>query len=160
MGPPFFTLILQCKIYVKGFGRSVFELPVSGRPEGVRGSGREGKTKNKKQRGPGPRMLTYVVQEGCNGRNGRHHTPSRPHQSAHERTGDGHLPHDIEPGQKLARWFGSPYNAWFVGKVDHINKRCAPLQCSPLCLSTYHCDIYIITVQAHQVRERLCHLQQ
>ena len=33
------------------------------------------------------------------------------------------LPHDIEPGQKLARWFGPPYNAWFVGKVVHINKR-------------------------------------
>ena len=23
----------------------------------------------------------------------------------------------------MARWFGPPYNAWFVGKVDHINKR-------------------------------------
>ena len=33
--------------------------------------------------------------------------------------------HDIDPGQKLAlaRWFGPPYNAWFVGKVDHVNKR-------------------------------------
>ena len=33
------------------------------------------------------------------------------------------LPHDIELGQKLARWFGPPYNAWFVGKVEEINKR-------------------------------------
>eukprot|EP00966_Prymnesium_polylepis_P333088 7388556-Prymnesium_polylepis.1 len=32
-------------------------------------------------------------------------------------------PRPIEPGQRLARWFGPPYNAWFVGKVDHINKR-------------------------------------
>jgi hypothetical protein len=33
------------------------------------------------------------------------------------------VPHDIEPGTKLARWFGPPYNDWFVGKVDHVNKR-------------------------------------
>ena len=33
-------------------------------------------------------------------------------------------PRPIEPGQRLARWFGPPCNAWFVlGKVDHINKR-------------------------------------
>ena len=52
-------------------GRSVFDLPVSRRPGGVRGSGREEKTKNKKRRGPSPRMPTDLVQEGCNGRNGR-----------------------------------------------------------------------------------------
>ena len=33
------------------------------------------------------------------------------------------LPHEIQPGQKMARWFGPPYNAWFVGTVDHVNKR-------------------------------------
>ena len=59
-------------------GPSVFDLPVSGRPGGVRGSGREGKTKNKKQRGPSPRMLTDLVQEWCNGRNGRNGRPTRP----------------------------------------------------------------------------------
>ena len=32
---------------------SVFDLPLSTRPGGVRGSGREGKTKNKKQGGGG-----------------------------------------------------------------------------------------------------------
>ena len=53
-----------------GSRASVFDLPGSTRPGGVRGSGREGKTKNKKQRGPSPRMPTDLVQEGCNGHNG------------------------------------------------------------------------------------------
>ena len=58
-------------------GPSVFDFPLSTRPGGVRGSGREGKTKNKKQRGPGPRMPTDLVQEGCNGRNGRNGPPTQ-----------------------------------------------------------------------------------
>ena len=33
------------------------------------------------------------------------------------------LPHCIQPGQTLARWFGAPYHAWFVGSVDHVNKK-------------------------------------
>ena len=33
------------------------------------------------------------------------------------------LPHDLEPGQPLARWFGPPYNMWYVGKIDEVNKR-------------------------------------
>ena len=37
----------------KPAGPSVFDVPVSGRPGGVRGSGREGENKNRKQGGPG-----------------------------------------------------------------------------------------------------------
>ena len=33
------------------------------------------------------------------------------------------LPHDLEQGQRLARWFGPPYNAWYVGKIDQVNRR-------------------------------------
>ena len=33
------------------------------------------------------------------------------------------LPHDIEPGEKIARWFGPPYNGWYMGKVIEVNKR-------------------------------------
>ena len=33
------------------------------------------------------------------------------------------LPHDLEEGQKIARWFGPPYNEWFIGKVMEINKK-------------------------------------
>eukprot|EP00966_Prymnesium_polylepis_P333320 7388792-Prymnesium_polylepis.1 len=33
------------------------------------------------------------------------------------------LPHDLELGGKLARWFGPPYNAWYVGKIAEVNKR-------------------------------------
>ena len=43
---------------------------MSTRPRGVRGGGREGKTKNKKQRGASPEMLKDLVHEGCNRRNG------------------------------------------------------------------------------------------
>ena len=33
------------------------------------------------------------------------------------------LPHDLAEGQKLARWFGSPYNKWYVGKITEVNRR-------------------------------------
>ena len=33
------------------------------------------------------------------------------------------LPHDLEVGQRMTQWFGSPYNAWYVGKIVEINKR-------------------------------------
>ena len=33
------------------------------------------------------------------------------------------LPHDLEPGQLLARWFGPPYNTWYMGKIDEVNRR-------------------------------------
>jgi hypothetical protein len=33
------------------------------------------------------------------------------------------LPHDLEVGQKLARWFGHPYNSWYMGKIAEVNKR-------------------------------------
>ena len=33
------------------------------------------------------------------------------------------LPHDLAVGQKLARWFGPPYNAWYVGSVAEVNNR-------------------------------------
>ena len=34
------------------------------------------------------------------------------------------LPHDLEVGQKLARWFGpGPYNAWYVGNIWEVNRR-------------------------------------
>ena len=33
------------------------------------------------------------------------------------------LPHDLEVSQKLARWFGPPYNAWYVGNIAEVNKR-------------------------------------
>ena len=33
------------------------------------------------------------------------------------------LPQDLEVGQKVARWFGSPYNAWYTGKIEQVNKR-------------------------------------
>ena len=33
------------------------------------------------------------------------------------------LPHDLQVGQPLARWFSHPYNAWYVGKVIEINRR-------------------------------------
>ena len=33
------------------------------------------------------------------------------------------LPHDLEVSQKLARWFGPPYNSWYVGNIAEINKR-------------------------------------
>ena len=64
-------LSVAVKLPARKAGPSVFDLPVSGRPGGVRGSGREGKTKNKKRRGPSPRMPTDLLQEGCNGCNGR-----------------------------------------------------------------------------------------
>ena len=33
------------------------------------------------------------------------------------------LPHDLEVGQKLARWFAPPYNAWYVGNIWEVNRR-------------------------------------
>ena len=33
------------------------------------------------------------------------------------------LPHDLEVGQRMAQWFGPPYNAWYVGKIAEINRR-------------------------------------
>lgn len=33
------------------------------------------------------------------------------------------LPHDLQVGQRMAQWFGPPYNAWYVGKILEINKR-------------------------------------
>ena len=33
------------------------------------------------------------------------------------------LPHDLEVGQRMAQWFGPPYNNWYVGKIAEINKR-------------------------------------
>ena len=33
------------------------------------------------------------------------------------------LPHELEVGQKVARWFGPPYNAWYLGKIEQVNKR-------------------------------------
>ena len=33
------------------------------------------------------------------------------------------LPHDLEPGQLLARRFGPPYNTWYMGKIDEVNRR-------------------------------------
>ena len=60
-------------------GRTGIDLSGSTRPGGVRGSGREGKTKNKKQRGPGLGMPKDLVQEGCNGRNGRNGPQTRKH---------------------------------------------------------------------------------
>ncbi len=71
-------------------GPSLFDLPLSGRPGGVRGSGREGKTKNRKRRGPSPRTLTDLVQEGCNGCNSHSlahtHMPRGPHSHTHAST--------------------------------------------------------------------------
>ena len=29
----------------------------------------------------------------------------------------------LEPGQLLARWFGPPYNTWYMGKIDEVNRR-------------------------------------
>ena len=33
------------------------------------------------------------------------------------------LPHDLQVGQKLARWFGEGYNKWYVGKITEVNRR-------------------------------------
>ena len=33
------------------------------------------------------------------------------------------LPHDLEVAQKIARWFGPPYNKWYVGNITEVNKR-------------------------------------
>ena len=33
------------------------------------------------------------------------------------------LPHDLKTGQKLARWFGPPYNKWYVGTISEVNRR-------------------------------------
>ena len=33
------------------------------------------------------------------------------------------LPHDLQVSQKLARWFGPPYNSWYVGSIAEVNKR-------------------------------------
>ena len=33
------------------------------------------------------------------------------------------LPHDLNTGQKLARWFGPPYNKWYVGTITEVNRR-------------------------------------
>ena len=33
------------------------------------------------------------------------------------------MPHELEIGQKVARWFGPPYNAWYTGKIVLVNKR-------------------------------------
>ena len=33
------------------------------------------------------------------------------------------LPHDLEEGGKLARWFGQPYNAWYMGAIKEVNRR-------------------------------------
>ena len=33
------------------------------------------------------------------------------------------LPHDLQVGQKLARWFGEGYNNWYVGKITEVNRR-------------------------------------
>ena len=33
------------------------------------------------------------------------------------------MPHDLEDGQKIAKWFGPPYNVWYVGKIVQVNKR-------------------------------------
>ena len=53
--------------------RSVFDLSVSGRPGASKaeGGGEERKQENRGGRGPGLKTLTDLVQEGCNGRNGR-----------------------------------------------------------------------------------------
>ena len=31
--------------------------------------------------------------------------------------------HDLNTGQKLARWFGPPYNKWYVGTITEVNRR-------------------------------------
>ena len=36
------------------------------------------------------------------------------------------LPHDLEKGMhsnRMAQWFGPPFNAWYVGEIVEINKR-------------------------------------
>ena len=33
------------------------------------------------------------------------------------------LPHDLEVGKKVARWFGHPFNAWHVVKIAEVNRR-------------------------------------
>ena len=33
------------------------------------------------------------------------------------------LPHDLEVGQKMALWFGPPYNTWYVGNIVEVNKK-------------------------------------
>ena len=33
------------------------------------------------------------------------------------------MPHDLEVGMKVTRWFSYPYNAWFVGEVFEVNRR-------------------------------------
>ena len=33
------------------------------------------------------------------------------------------LPHDLVVGTKIARWFGHPFNAWYVGTIGEVNRR-------------------------------------
>ena len=33
------------------------------------------------------------------------------------------VPHDLELGRKVALWFGEGYNAWYMGKIELVNKR-------------------------------------
>ena len=33
------------------------------------------------------------------------------------------VPGDLETGTFVARWFGAPYNKWYVGKILEVNKR-------------------------------------
>ena len=30
------------------------------------------------------------------------------------------LPHDLQVSQNLARWFGPPYNSWYVGSIAEV----------------------------------------
>ena len=42
------------------------------------------------------------------------------------------LPHDLQVSQKLARWFGPPYNSWYVGSIAEVNKRRTKMENVPV----------------------------